>query len=417
MFSLIRPKSALSASSTVAPPKGSAFSAARSTGLRFATSCAREAANFWKSSVLATKSVSQLTSTIAPAFASGATYTATTPSAAVRAAARDALLPSLMRRSSSALAELPSASTSAFLHSIIGASVLSRRSLTMLAVISAITGNPAALEIQKKGASAPLLGRNRGSLRLRARLFDFDEFIRGCTDDFLHDLAATFQDRIGDPACIQANRPAGVVVARNHVGDPVRRMVGIDDPDNGDAELFRLGDRSLLVTDVDHEQRIGPVVQRLDAPEAALQLGELSLEVQGLFLGQLLQAAVFDHRLHFLEPLDRLADGLEVREHPAEPAMIDEGRAAALRLLADDLARLTLGSDEQKGALDGGKLAHEFHRLLIHHHRLLEIDDVDLVAMTEDEGRHLRVPVAGLVAEMYARFEHLTHRGRHDDSG
>src|SRR5712691_5919187 len=114
------------------------------------------------------------------------------PSAAVRAAALDALLPSLIRRSSSALAGLPSASTSAFLHSIIGASVLSRRSLTMLAVISAITGNLVFLEVQKKGAAAPFLGRNRRSWRFRG-LFDFDEFIGDCTDDLLHDLAAALQ--------------------------------------------------------------------------------------------------------------------------------------------------------------------------------------------------------------------------------
>src|SRR5438445_13507206 len=126
-----------------------------------------------------------------------------TPSAAVRAAALDALLPSLIRRSSSALAELPSASTSAFLHSIIGASVLSRRSLTMLAVISAITGNLTAQNIQKKSAATPLLVRNRRSLPFRARLFDFREFIGGCTDDFLHDLAAALQDRIGHPARVQ----------------------------------------------------------------------------------------------------------------------------------------------------------------------------------------------------------------------
>jgi len=37
--------------------------------------------------------------------------------------------------------------------------------------------------------------------------------------------------------------------------------------------------------------------------------------------------------------------------------MIDEGGAAALGLLADDLARLTLGSDEQESALVGGELA------------------------------------------------------------
>src|SRR6266581_9584609 len=119
------------------------------------------------------------------------------PSAAVRVAARDALLPSLTRRSSSALAASPSASTNAFLHSIIGAPVLSRRSLTMLAVISAITWNLAVLEVQKKGAAAPLLGRNRRSLPFRPGLFDFDELVGGRTDDFLRYLAAALQDRIG----------------------------------------------------------------------------------------------------------------------------------------------------------------------------------------------------------------------------
>src|SRR5438876_1948906 len=105
-----------------------------------------------------------------------------TPSAAVRAAALDALLPSLIRRSSSALAALPSASTSAFVHSIIGASVLSRRSLTMLVAISAITSNPAGLEEQKKGAGAALLSRDSRSLPFRLGVVDFDEMIRGGTD-------------------------------------------------------------------------------------------------------------------------------------------------------------------------------------------------------------------------------------------
>ena len=41
--------------------------------------------------------------------------------------------------------------------------------------------------------------------------------------------------------------------------------------------------------------------------------------------------------------------------------------------------------------------------------RLLEIDDVDLVALAEDEGRHLRVPEPGLVSEMHAGFQHLAH--------
>ena len=60
------------------------------------------------------------------------------PSAVTREAALPALLPSLTRRISSALAISPAASVKAFLHSIIGASVLARNSPTIAAVIAAI---------------------------------------------------------------------------------------------------------------------------------------------------------------------------------------------------------------------------------------------------------------------------------------
>ena len=45
-------------------------------------------------------------------------------------------------------------------------------------------------------------------------------------------------------------------------------------------------------------------------------------------------------------------------------------------------------------------------------HRLLQIDDVDPGALAEDEAAHLRVPPAGLVAEVHAGLEQLAHRGR-----
>jgi hypothetical protein len=101
--------------------------------------CATSAANARKSSFLATKSVSQFTSTIAAVFASGATYRPITPSAAMRLAAFDALAPLLIRSSSSALARSPAASVSALLHSIMPSPVRWRRSITMLAAISAMS--------------------------------------------------------------------------------------------------------------------------------------------------------------------------------------------------------------------------------------------------------------------------------------
>jgi hypothetical protein len=45
--------------------------------------------------------------------------------------------------------------------------------------------------------------------------------------------------------------------------------------------------------------------------------------------------------------------------------------------------------------------------------RLLEVDDVDLVAMAVDVRGHLRVPEARLVSEMDTGFQHLTHGYSH----
>ncbi len=148
-------------------------------------------------------------------------------------------------------------------------------------------------------------------------------------------------------------------------------------------------------------------------PRLRLQLFHLALQRQRLALAHLLERAVLRHRLQVLQALDRRLDRLEVGEHAAQPAVVDVGHAGALRLLGDDLARLALGADEQDGAAVHGQLADVLHRLLVHRHRLFEVDDVNLVALAEDVIRHLRVPVAGLVAEVHPGFQHLTHGDRH----
>ena len=180
---------------------------------------------------------------------SAAIYRPTTPSAAMREAALLALLPNLTRRISSALAMSPSASVSAFLHSIIGASVLPRSSLTMPAVISAIFCSPELLKTG--GAPGPALAT------LFCSFLHFDELVvAACIDDFLDDLAAAFEDGIGHAACIQLDGAGRVIVAGNDVIDTIRRMVGIDDADDRDTEFAGFGDGNLVVADVDDENRI-----------------------------------------------------------------------------------------------------------------------------------------------------------------
>ena len=137
MFSPIRPINSARTSSTVLPAYGKADKAVTSAGFFSATNCAQALLNAKKSSFLETKSVSQLTSSNAPVVP--LMKAVITPSAVIREAALPALLPSFTRRISSALAMSPSASVKAFLHSIIGASVLARNSPTIAAVIAAIT--------------------------------------------------------------------------------------------------------------------------------------------------------------------------------------------------------------------------------------------------------------------------------------
>src|SRR5690606_13328772 len=114
--------------------------------------------------------------------------------------------------------------------------------------------------------------------------------------------------------------------------------------------------------------------------------------------------------LELLPPLDRLADRLEVRQQAAEPALADVRHPAAGRLLGDRLAGRALRADKEHDAPVRDELADELRRLEEQRQGLLQIDNVDLVTFAEDERGHLRVPEAGLVSEMDARFQHTTHR-------
>ena len=89
--------------------------------------------------------------------------------------------------------------------------------------------------------------------------------------------------------------------------------------------------------------------------------------------------------------------------------MADVGHAGALRLLLDDLAGGALGADEQDLVLVAGHGLDQRQRLVEGGHRVLEVDDVDLVAGTEDVLVHLRVPETGLVPEVRTGLQQVAH--------
>ena len=117
----------------------------------------------------------------------------------------------------------------------------------------------------------------------------------------------------------------------------------------------------------------------------------------------------FDLQIKGLQPFDGLANGLVVGEHAAQPALVHKGHAHPGRLLPHHLGGRPLGADKQDLLAEGRQRANFRQRPLKGGHGLLQVDDVYLVSGAENERRHLRVPVTGLMAEVYAGGQQVTH--------
>src|SRR5699024_3640701 len=95
--------------------------------------------------------------------------------------------------------------------------------------------------------------------------------------------------------------------------------------------------------------------------------------------------------------------------HATKPAVIHIRHAGTLCLLADGLAGGALGADEHDAAAIGRQPADIVVGFLEQRQCLFKINDMNLVAVTKDVWRHLRIPVTGSVAKMHASFQQLTH--------
>ena len=137
-----------------------------------------------------------------------------------------------------------------------------------------------------------------------------------------------------------------------------------------------------------------------------------SLVERGALLLRHLLLGVAEDRLDLLEALDRLADGGEVGERAAQPAVVHVEHAAAVGLLENGILRLALGADEQDALALGREVGDERGSFLEELERLLQVDDVDPVALAEDVLLHLRIPALGLMTEVNASFQKLFHRNR-----
>src|SRR5580700_964877 len=187
----------------------------------------RSLTNSRKISFLATKSVSQFTSTRTPTLPCKWMYEATTPSLTDRLAFLDALAMPFFRRISSAFSRSPPASTKAFLQSIIPAFVFSRSCLTRVGLTSDISVR-INLPASWPGGEVRLLFSNGGECRgaifflfVGSRINGVYQFLQNHPDS--------------------ANR---IVITGDRVGHKIRIGVGISDRYSRYTEPEGFGNRN-----------------------------------------------------------------------------------------------------------------------------------------------------------------------------
>ena len=214
-----------------------------------------------------------------------------------------------------------------------------------------------------------------------------------------------------DARAVELDGADRVVVARDHEVDVVGIAVGIDDCDDGDPEALCLGHRDRLAIHVDHEEHVGQARHLLEAVEGLAVLLDPATDAGQLLLRDLRHLLLVRDQLEqLLETLDRLLDGLEVGEHPAQPAVVDVELTGTLRFETDRRLGLPFGADGEHPAPIGDRLPNEIQCRLEARQRLVEIDNVDAVALTEQEALHARIPAPRLVPEVDTGFQQVADR-------
>src|SRR6185369_8775317 len=76
------------------------------------------------------------------------------------------------------------------------------------------------------------------------------------------------------------------------------------------------------------------------------------------------------------------------------------------------ILRLPLGADKENRLAAGAQVGHKLRRVFEQLQRLLQVDDVNPIALAEDVFLHLGIPALGLMPEVNTRFEQLLHCDR-----
>src|ERR1700688_2600736 len=221
---------------------------------------------------------------------------------------------------------------------------------------------------------------------------------------------AAFAHGVGNLGGKQFDRAQRVVIARNHPVHLVRIAIGVHDGNHGNSHAARFANRNRFRIGIDDEHGVRQSRHIFDTRQVLLQMLQFAVQASSLFLGELRHPAVFGHGLQCLQALDGLLEGGPIRQRATQPAMIDVEHAAAVRFLRNRFLCLALCSQEKDGLAAAALFAHKAGSLAKQLQCLLQINDVDSIAFAENILLHLRIPAAGLMAEMNSSLQQFLHR-------
>ena len=217
-------------------------------------------------------------------------------------------------------------------------------------------------------------------------------------------------DGVSDAFSDQSDAADRVIVGRDRVVDAGRVTVRVNDGDDRNTEPFRFCDGDIFLADVDDKHHLGERGHLLDAAQELVQADNLGGRFLRLTLGRCLEGSVRDLLFKTHEVFDPLLDRLEVRQHPAKPALVYVQGAGASADVRDRFLRLLFGAYEHHLTAVSDRLLDERRSGLKFFHRLGEVEDVDLVSGRKNVRLHLRVPALGRVAEVGAGFKQPAQR-------
>ncbi len=225
---------------------------------------------------------------------------------------------------------------------------------------------------------------------------------------FEHSLA--FNDSISDLANQQLDGADGVIIGGDHIINHTGIAVGVNQCNHRDSLQVGFMHGSVFAHGINNKNQVRNTFEGAHTREAGLKFLDAASDEQTFFFGQSVNITGFDHFFESIKFRNTNQHGRPVGQHTAQPAFGHVGHAAADGFFSDGFLCLAFGADEHDHAALGDSVTNQVVGAIQKLDSLLQVNNMDAVALGENIGAHQRIPFVGAVTEMNTTFQQGFHR-------